>query len=118
VESPAGGDGAPPGGDVGRVLTGAGYGEQRRGGAGYLRIIIRSRVPERPDHEELTEADDPAGHADAPFDLFDLDDEDGSAVPVHSWLGAIGQMIAALLVVVALVALFIGAAVAFRRLLP
>jgi hypothetical protein len=75
-------------------------------------------VPERPAHGEPTEADEPAEDADAPFDLFDLDDEDGSAAPVHSWLGAIGQMIAALLVVVALVALFVGVAVAFRRLWP
>jgi hypothetical protein len=75
-------------------------------------------VPERPAHEELTEADDPAGDAGAPFDLFDEDDGDGSAAPVPGWLGAIAQMIAALLVVVALVGLFIGAAVAFRWLWP
>jgi hypothetical protein len=56
--------------------------------------------------------------ADPSFDPFDLAHEDERAAPVHSWLGAIGQMIAALLVVVALVALLIGAAVAFRWLLP
>jgi hypothetical protein len=75
-------------------------------------------VPERPAHEEPTQADDPAGDPGAPFDLFDEEDEDGSATPVYSWLGAIGQMIAALLIVVALVALFIGAATALRWLLP
>jgi hypothetical protein len=75
-------------------------------------------VPERPAHEELTEADDAAGDAGAPFDLVDEDEEDGSAAPVPGWLGAIAQMIAALLVVVALVALFIGAAAALRWLLP
>jgi hypothetical protein len=64
------------------------------------------------------EADEPTDDDEASFDPFDLDDEVESAAPGHSWLGAIGQMIAALLVVVALVALFIGAAVAFRRLSP
>ena len=49
---------------------------------------------------------------------FDLDDEDESAAPVHSWLGAMGQMIAALPVVVALVALFIAVAAVLRWLLP
>jgi hypothetical protein len=75
-------------------------------------------VPERPAHEDLTEADDPAGDAGAQFDLFLEDDEDGSAAPAPGWLGAIGQMVAALLIVVALVALFIGSAAALRRLLP
>ena len=55
---------------------------------------------------------------DTPLDPFGPDDEDETAVPAPSWLGALGQMIAALLVVVALVALFIGAAAALRRLLP
>lgn len=49
---------------------------------------------------------------------FDLDGEDETAAPAPSWLGALGQMIAALLAVVALVALFIGAAAVLRRLLP
>jgi len=75
-------------------------------------------VAERPAHEDVTEADEPAADADAPFDPFDQDDEDGSTAPANGWLGAIGQMAAALLVVVALVALFIGAAAAFRWLLP
>jgi len=66
----------------------------------------------------MSEADEPTDDADASCDPFDLDNEDESAAPVPSWLGAIGQMIAALLVVVALVASFIGAAVALRRLLP
>jgi hypothetical protein len=64
----------------------------------------------------MTEAGDPA--EGPPLDPFDGDDEDETAGPVQGWLGAIGQMIAALLVVVALVAAFIGAAVAVRRLLP
>ncbi len=65
----------------------------------------------------MTETDKPTDD-DASFDPFGLDDEVESAAPVQGWLGAIGQMIAALLVVVALVALFVGAAVALRCLLP
>jgi hypothetical protein len=65
----------------------------------------------------VTEGDEPTDD-EAPLDSFDLDDEDESAAPVPGWLGAIAQMIAALLVVVALVALFIGAAAVLRRLLP
>ena len=68
---------------------------------------------------EVPGADDPAGDdEDEPLDPFDPGDEDDSAAPVPGWLGAIGQMAAALLVVVALVALFIGAAAVLRRLLP
>jgi hypothetical protein len=55
---------------------------------------------------------------DAPLDPFDEDEGEDVATPAPSWLGAIGQMIAAVLVVVAVVALFIGAAAALRRLLP
>jgi hypothetical protein len=65
----------------------------------------------------VTEDDAPADD-DAPLDPFDLDDEDETAAPAPSWLGALGQMTAALLVVVALVALFIGAAAVVRRLVP
>ena len=75
-------------------------------------------MAERPAHEDAPEADEPTHDADVSFGSFDLDDEDESAAPVHSWLGAMGQMIAALLVVVALVALFIAVAAAFRWLLP
>ena len=68
---------------------------------------------------EVTRADEPAGDDGEPLDPFDPDDnEDDGAAPVPGWLGAIGQMIAALLVVVALVALFIGVAAVLRRLLP
>jgi len=66
-------------------------------------------------------ADEPTGDDGEPLDScdpFHPDDEDEGAAPVPSWLGAIGQMAAALLVVVALVALFIGAAAVLRRLLP
>ena len=55
---------------------------------------------------------------DEPPDPFGLDEEDDASSPRPSWLGAVGQMLAALLAVVALVALFIGAAAVLRRLLP
>ena len=67
---------------------------------------------------EVTPSDEPAGDDDEPPDPFDPGDEDDTAAAVPGWLGAIGQMIAALLVVVALVALFIGTAAVLRRLLP
>jgi hypothetical protein len=66
--------------------------------------------------EEPTEADEADEGGDAAFDLFDPEDE--SAAPAPGWLGAVAQMIAALLVVVACVVLFIGVAVALRWLLP
>ncbi len=66
----------------------------------------------------MTEADEPTDDADASLDPFDGDDEGKSVAPAPGGLGAMGQMIVAVLVVVALVALFIAAAVAFRRLLP
>jgi hypothetical protein len=65
----------------------------------------------------VTEDDEPADD-DEPLDPFDRDGEDETPAPAPSWLGALGQMVAALFVVVALVALFIGAAAVLRRLLP
>ena len=62
--------------------------------------------------------DDGALDDDALPDPFDRDGEDETPAPDPSWLGALGQMVAALFVVVALVALFIGAAAVLRRLLP
>ena len=62
--------------------------------------------------------DDETADDDPPLDPFGPDDEDETAAPAPSWLGALGQMIAALLVVVALVALFIGVAAVVRRLMP
>ena len=64
----------------------------------------------------MIEADEPDDD-DAPLEPLDLDSEDEGDLPVPNWLGALGQMVAALLVVVALVALFIGAAAVVRRLL-
>jgi len=49
-----------------------------------------------------------------PFDS----DETESAPPAPTWSGACGQMIAALLVVTAIIALFIGVASVLRRILP
>lgn len=63
----------------------------------------------------MTDADEPSDDVDAPLGL---DGEDEGAAAEDGWQEAIGQMAAAVLVVVALVALFIGAAVALRRLLP
>jgi hypothetical protein len=65
----------------------------------------------------VTETDAPDDEGGSP-EPFDPDDEGEIGAPAPSWLGAIGQMVAAVLVVVALVALFIGAAAAVRRLLP
>lgn len=56
----------------------------------------------------------PPDAAEDPFELFDTDDDAGSTVRVGSLLGAIGQIVAAVLIVVVLVTLFIGGAVAFR----
>jgi hypothetical protein len=62
----------------------------------------------------MTDPDDPTG----PGPAFDFLDDDESATPVEGWLSAVGQVMAALLVVVGLVALFIGAAVVLRWVLP
>jgi hypothetical protein len=64
----------------------------------------------------VTEADEPHDE-DGPLEHVDPDDDEIGG-PAPGWLGAIGQMAAAVLVVVALVALFIGLAVALRRLWP
>jgi hypothetical protein len=56
----------------------------------------------------------PPDAAEDPFELFDTDDDAGSAARVGTLLGAIGQIVAAVLIVVVLVTLFIGGAVALR----
>jgi hypothetical protein len=74
----------------------------------------RSPITDRARDPSVTE-DEPPDEVEA----FGFPDEDESAAPPEDgWLAAIGQMFAALLVVVVLVALFIAAAVAFRRLFP
>jgi hypothetical protein len=58
---------------------------------------------------------------DTGYDFLDLPDFPDDAevdAPVEGWLSALGQMAAALLVVVGTVALFIGLAVVLRWLLP
>jgi hypothetical protein len=62
--------------------------------------------------------EDPADEPSPETEPFDADDWDDTPLPAATWLGAMGQMIAAGLVVLAVVALSIAAAVAFRRLLP
>jgi hypothetical protein len=62
--------------------------------------------------------EDPADELSPETDPFDMDEWDDTPLPAPTWLGAMGQMIAAVLVVLAVVTLLITAAVAFRRLLP
>lgn len=52
--------------------------------------------------------------ADRSFDLIEMDDDEGGPANAGSLLGAVGQIAAAVLVVVVLVAVFIGSAVAYR----
>jgi hypothetical protein len=56
----------------------------------------------------------PTDDADRSFDLSETDDDEGGPANPGSLLGALGQIAAAVLVVVVLVALFIGSAVAYR----
>ena len=56
----------------------------------------------------------PPDAAEDPFPLLDADDDAESPARAGSLLGAIGQIVAAVLIVVALVAVFIGGVVAFR----
>jgi hypothetical protein len=60
---------------------------------------------------------EPDAQADDDSDSFEADDDD-LPVTAASWPSAIGQMAAAVLVVLALVAAFIGGAAVLRRLLP
>ena len=52
--------------------------------------------------------------AAAPFALCEVDEAIGSRPPVRSGLGALGQLVAGVLAVVALILLFIGGSVVFR----
>jgi hypothetical protein len=65
----------------------------------------------------VTLADEPDDD-ETPIDPFAVDDEDEGPGPVPTWLGAVGQMAAAALIVAAIVAAFIAVAAALRRLLP
>jgi hypothetical protein len=52
--------------------------------------------------------------AEGPFELLDQGDDGQDTARAGSLLGAIGQIVAAVLIVVVLVALFIGGAVVYR----
>ncbi len=68
----------------------------------------------------MTNADEPSD-PDPAFDFLDLPEfpeEDDAAAPPEGWLSALGQMGAAVLAVLAIVALFVGVAVVVRRVLP
>jgi hypothetical protein len=56
----------------------------------------------------------PPDAAEDTFQLLDADEDAESPARAGSLLGAIGQIVAAVLIVVALVTLFIGGVVAFR----
>jgi hypothetical protein len=62
---------------------------------------------------KVTDPDEPQS-PDPPF----VDDEEEGPALVPSVSGAVGQMLAALLVVVGLVVAFVGMAAALRRILP
>jgi hypothetical protein len=76
--------------------------------------MVRRRGEGRRDPGETPEGpDEPADGPDAWTDFFwGEDDEDPESRP--TFLGALGQLVAAVLVVALLVALFIAGAVAFR----
>ena len=65
----------------------------------------------------MPDAEDPREDHE-PSNLSDLVDEDDGKSSIPNWRGAMAEMVAALLVVVALVAAFIGVAALLRRLLP
>lgn len=67
--------------------------------------------------DEAGERAEETGGSLDPFDLEE-DEDDGAPAPAGGLLGAIGQMTAAVLVVLLLVALFIAGAVALRWALP
>jgi hypothetical protein len=56
----------------------------------------------------------PPDDAEDPFALLDTDDGEAGPARIGSLLGAIGQIVAAVLIVVVVVALLIGSAVACR----
>jgi negative regulator of sigma E activity len=68
----------------------------------------------------VTEADEPDDDDQDPLvELFGPDEEDDERPRyVPTWLGALGQMSGAALVVLAVVVAFVAAVVVFRRLWP
>jgi hypothetical protein len=55
--------------------------------------------------------------SETPFDLCEIDEAIGSRPPVRTRLGPLGQVVAAILVIGALILIFIGGSVVFNRLL-
>lgn len=67
----------------------------------------------------MTEANEPDDDERDPLvELFGVDEDDERPRHVPTWLGALGQMTGAALIVLAVVAAFILAAIALRRLWP
>jgi len=62
--------------------------------------------------EELDDERDPL------VELFGVDEEDERPRGAPTWLGAIGQMAGAALIVLAVIAVFVVAAIVFRRVWP
>jgi hypothetical protein len=62
----------------------------------------------------IPEIDEPPRDDDGSIEPGDADDGDEARAPAGTFLGALGQIAAAALVVLAVVALFIGGAVALR----
>jgi hypothetical protein len=60
--------------------------------------------------------DRPADHVEPAFDLVDEDDLEEGPAKVGSLLDALGQIVAAVIIVMVLIALFIGGAVVYRRI--
>jgi hypothetical protein len=66
----------------------------------------------------MTDTDEPGETGFEFLDWPDFPDEEGTEAPVESWLGALGQMAAALFAVVGIITLFIASAVVVRWLWP
>ena len=56
------------------------------------------------------------GDSRAPFELCEIDEAIGSRPPVRSGLGPLGELLTALIVVAALIALFVAGAFVVRRI--
>ena len=62
----------------------------------------------------MEDEDAPRNTDDEWVDLLAEDDDAADAIPPTTFLGAVGQFVAALLAVALLIALFIGGALVFR----
>jgi hypothetical protein len=76
--------------------------------------MVRRRGERHGDPAKTSEGEDePTDDADGWIDFFEAEGDEGPE-PRPSFLGALGQMVAAVLVVVLVVALFIAGAILFR----